>query len=77
LKEATELEYFCASLLQFINPELLALLAGAAGPAEAGLINTGHDHFTRLAERDNTSVTLCVYQARVVGALNWAALTRA
>jgi len=32
---------------------------------------------TRLAERDNASMTICIDQARVVGALNWATLTRA
>jgi ubiquinone/menaquinone biosynthesis C-methylase UbiE len=60
----SRLERFCAYLLQFISPELPALLAGATSPAEAGLINTGHDHFTRLAECDNASVTICFYQAR-------------
>jgi hypothetical protein len=64
LIEAIELECFCASLLQFISPELPALLAGAASPAGAGLINTGHDRFARLAERGNASVTIGVYQAR-------------
>ena len=39
----SRLERFCAYLLQFISPELPALLAGATSPAEAGLIETGHD----------------------------------
>jgi ubiquinone/menaquinone biosynthesis C-methylase UbiE len=55
---------FCAYLLQFISPELPALLATAASPAAAALIETGHDRFARLPERDDASVSLCIYQAR-------------
>lgn len=59
-----ELERFIAYLLQFISPELPALLAAAANPAEATLINQGHDQFARLAERDDASLSLGIYQAR-------------
>ena len=59
-----ELERFSAYLLQFISPELPALLASSENLAEAGLIQTGHDRFARLAERDDASMTICAYQAR-------------
>jgi ubiquinone/menaquinone biosynthesis C-methylase UbiE len=55
---------FCAYLLQFISPELPALLAEAESPAAAEGIREGHDRFARLSERDDASVTICAYQAR-------------
>lgn len=59
-----ELKRFCAYLLQFISPELPALLAAAASPAAAEQIREGHDRFSRLNQRDDASVSLCIYQAR-------------
>jgi len=62
--QRTELERFSTYLLQFISPELPGLVASAQNPAEAGLIETGHDRFARLAERDDASLTISAYQAR-------------
>jgi len=59
-----DLQRFCAYLLGFLLPELPALLAAAADPAEARLIDQGQRHLARLAERDDASLTICVYQAR-------------
>lgn len=55
---------FIAYLLQFISPELPALLAAAANPAEATLISEGHERFATLAERNDASLSISVYQAR-------------
>jgi len=62
--QQAELERFCAYLLQFISPELPALLAAAESFTEAALIEAGHDRFARLTERDDASVSICAYQAR-------------
>jgi SAM-dependent methyltransferase len=62
--QRAELERFCSYLLQFISPELPALLAEAESPAAAAGIREGHDRFARLSERYDASVTICAYQAR-------------
>jgi len=62
--QRAELERFCTYLLQFISPELPALLAAARSTTEAARISQGHDRFTRLSERGNASVSICAYQAR-------------
>ena len=62
--QRAELECFCSYLLQFISPELPALLAEAESPAAAEGIREGHDRFARLSERHDASVTICDYQAR-------------
>jgi hypothetical protein len=49
--QRTELERFSTYLLQFISPELPALLATAASPAAAEGIREGHDRFARLSEQ--------------------------
>jgi ubiquinone/menaquinone biosynthesis C-methylase UbiE len=62
--QRAELERFSTYLLQFISPELPALLAEAESPAAAEGIREGHDRFARLCECDDASVTICAYQAR-------------
>ena len=62
--QRAELERFSTYLLQFISPELPALLAEAESPGAAEGIREGHDRFARLSERDDASVTICAYQAR-------------
>jgi len=59
-----ELRRFCDYLLAFMLPELPALLAAAADPTEAGLIEQGQRRLAQLADRDDGSLTICAYQAR-------------
>jgi ubiquinone/menaquinone biosynthesis C-methylase UbiE len=55
---------FCNYLLDFIRPELSALLTAAHEPDSAALINTGLEHFSRLADQRDGAISLSVYQAR-------------
>jgi len=57
---------FCSYLLQFISPELPALLAKTPEPAKAALIRKGLEHFARLADRRDGAISLSVYQARAL-----------
>jgi len=66
--QRAELERFSTYLLQFISPELPALLAEAESPAAAEGIRQGHDRFARLCERHDASMTICAYQARGLAA---------
>lgn len=60
------LERFCAYLLEFISPELPALLAAAGSPAQAERIAEGQRRFEQLAERSQAALSLSVYQAQGV-----------
>ena len=59
-----QLQGFCNYLLEFIQPELGALLAAAANAAEARLIETGLERFAQLAERSDGAISISAYQAR-------------
>ncbi|MFM8968614.1 MAG: methyltransferase domain-containing protein [Vulcanococcus sp.] len=58
------LDRLCGYLLGFISPELPALLAAAADPRHAALIEAGHLRFSQLAQRSDGALTICAYQAR-------------
>jgi ubiquinone/menaquinone biosynthesis C-methylase UbiE len=55
---------FCSYLLEFIRPELPALMAAASSRSEQEAIAAGVERFARLAEQPDGALSLSVYQAR-------------
>jgi ubiquinone/menaquinone biosynthesis C-methylase UbiE len=56
-------QHLCDYLLEFINPELPALLAAADSPVAAEQIQAGRDRFAQLAQRSDGALSVSVYQA--------------
>jgi ubiquinone/menaquinone biosynthesis C-methylase UbiE len=64
--QRSAVEGFCSYLLEFIRPELPALMAAASSNAEAEAISTGVERFARLAEQPDGAISISVYQARAM-----------
>jgi hypothetical protein len=59
-------EGFCSYLLEFIRPELPALMEAAASHAEREAIAAGVERFARLAEQPDGALSISVYQAQAM-----------
>ena len=59
-------EGFCSYLLEFIRPELPALMDAAASHAEREAIAAGVERFARLAEQPDGALSISVYQAQAM-----------
>lgn len=57
---------FSSYLLEFIRPELPALMAAAASSLEAEAISAGAEGFAQLAEQPDGALSLSVYQAQAM-----------
>ena len=57
------LQRFCSYLLEFITPELPALLATAGSGAGSRRIGEGYSRFQRLAQRPDAAISISAYQA--------------
>jgi len=64
--QRSAVEGFCSYLLEFIRPELPALMAAASSSVEAEAISAGVKHFSRLAEQPDGALSISVYQARAM-----------
>jgi len=59
-----QVQDFCAYLLEFITPELPALLTAAPDAATAARIETGAHRFARLSGQPDGAISVSIYQGR-------------